>query len=242
VFHKYDVWEHSLRALQHAADREFDLETRLSALFHDVAKPQTKRKVGNKTTYFGHEVLGAKFSRETLNNLKYSKEIVEKVTKMVRWHMFFSDPDEITLTAVRRMIVRVGKEDIWDLMNIRKCDRIGTGRPKEQPFRFRKYQAMVEEALRDPISVGMLKINGETLQEKFHVERGPIIGNILYAIFNEVLDDPSKNNEEYLERRVKELKKLTPNELDKLGKEGKQRLKTEDEREVGEINKKFGVN
>lgn len=239
--HKYDVFEHSLRALQHAADRGFNLETRLSALFHDIAKPQTKRKDGNKTTYFGHEVLGAKFTRETLNNLKFSKEIVEKVTKMVRWHMFFSDTEQITLTAVRRMIVRVGEDSIWDLMNLRKCDRIGTGRPKEQPFRFRKYQAMIEEALRDPISVKMLKIDGETLINKFHVEQGPKIGYILHALFDEVLDDPEKNTEEYLYKRTEELKDLSMGELEKLGQIGKNRVKEEDNREVKEINKKFNV-
>ena len=74
--------------------------------------------------------------------------------------MFFSDPDEITLAAVRRTIVRIGENNIENLLNLRVCDRIGTGRPKEQPFRFRKYKAMVDEALRDPISVKMLKVDG----------------------------------------------------------------------------------
>src|SRR6185369_6207164 len=96
-----------------------------------------------------------------LEELRFPKEVVEKVSKLVRWHMFFSDPEQITLSAVRRMITNVGEENIWDLLNLRICDRIGTGRPKEQPFRFRKYKAMVEQALRDPISVKMLKTNGE---------------------------------------------------------------------------------
>jgi hypothetical protein len=84
--------------------------------------------------------------------------------------MFFSDPDQITLSAVRRMIRNVGEENIWDLLNLRICDRIGTGRPKEQPFRFRKYKAMVEEALRDPISVTMLNTDGNRIMKLFHVE------------------------------------------------------------------------
>jgi hypothetical protein len=62
--------------------------------------------------------------------------------------MFFSDPDKITLSAVRRMVARVGEKGIWDLVELRKCDRIGTGRPTEEPYRFRKYQSMIEEALR----------------------------------------------------------------------------------------------
>jgi hypothetical protein len=61
--------------------------------------------------------------------------------------MFFADTENITLSAVRRMITNVGRENIWDLMDVRACDRIGTGRPKENPYRLRKYKAMIEEAL-----------------------------------------------------------------------------------------------
>jgi len=240
--HKYDVWEHSLRALQHAADKGYDLDLRIAALFHDVSKPETKRvEKGGKTTFFGHEVVGARVANKTLKELRFSKEIIEKVTKLVRWHMFFSDPDEITLSAVRRMIVRVGEENIWDLMNIRKCDRIGTGRPKEQPFRFRKYQSMIDEALRDPISVGMLKVDGEVLIKELGIKPGPMIGNILHALFDEVLDDPKKNTKEYLINKSKELKELGPKELKELGDKGKQRMGDEDEKEVKALRDKHHV-
>ena len=42
---------------------------------------------------------------------------------------------------------------MWKLIDLRKCDRIGTGRPKEQPYRLRKFKSMVEEVIRDPVSV-----------------------------------------------------------------------------------------
>jgi tRNA nucleotidyltransferase (CCA-adding enzyme) len=161
--HKYDVWEHLLRSLQHAVDKKYDFETRLAALFHDVAKPQTKRQNGNKTTFFGHEVVGERVTRETLESLKFSRETINKVALLVRWHMFFSDPDEITLSAVRRLIARVGEENIWDLINLRICDRIGTGRPKEEPYRLRKFESMIEEALKAPVSLKKLKINGDNI-------------------------------------------------------------------------------
>jgi len=165
--HAFDVYEHLLRTLQHAADKDWSLTIRLAALFHDIAKPETRRWSDEKGewTFHGHEVVGAKVTKRALKDLKFPRETVEKVTKLVRWHMFFSDPDEITLSAVRRTIVNVGEEHIWNLLKLRRCDRIGTGRPKEQPFRLRKYIAMVEEALRDPISVKMLKIHGDRIME-----------------------------------------------------------------------------
>jgi putative nucleotidyltransferase with HDIG domain len=239
--HKYDVFEHSLRALQHSADKKMPLELRLAVLFHDIAKPHTKRMVGNKATFYGHEVVGAKVTRETLEDLKFSRETIENVSRLVRWHMFFADPDKITLSAVRRMIARVGEKGIWDLVELRKCDRIGTGRPTEEPYRFRKYQSMIEEALRAPLSVGMLKVDGVKLME-LGVERGPRIGSILHALLEEVLDEPDKNTDEYLVTRVTELNKLTDSELNEIGKKGKNRLEEEDEKVIQDLRKKHRVN
>lgn len=239
--HKYDVFEHSLRALQHSANKGHRLELRLAVLFHDVAKPHTKRMVGKKATFYGHEVVGAKVTRETLEDLRFSRETIENVSRMVRWHMFFADPDKITLSAVRRMVARVGKDGIWDLVELRKCDRIGTGRPTEEPYRFRKYQSMIEEALRAPISVGMLKVDGVKLID-IGVEKGPRIGAILHTLLEEVLDDPERNTEEYLVTRVTELNKLTDKELIELGKKGKGRLEEEDDKVIQDLRKKHRVN
>ena len=155
--------------------------------------------------------------------------------------MFFSDPDKITLSAVRRMIVNVGEENIEDLLNLRICDRIGTGRPKEQPFRFRKYKAMVDEALRDPISVTMLKINGDVLMKKLGIPPGPRIGWTLHALLEEVLEDPKKNTAEYLETRSRELHSLSDNELKDLGERGKDLQKKEEEEAIKAIRDKHHV-
>lgn len=241
--HAYDVWEHLLRTLQHSADKGWPLEIRLSALFHDISKPETKRfsRETNKITFYGHDVLGSRETKKILERLRFSAKIVEKVTKMVRWHMFFSDTQTITLSAVRRMIVNVGKENIWDLINIRICDRIGTGRPKENPYRLRKYEAMIEEALRDPVSVNMLKIKGEGIMNVTHETAGPKIGYILHALLEEVLEDPKLNNEEYLGNRAKELVKLPEKELKILGDVGRNKKDEAENENIGEIRSKYHV-
>ncbi|MCD8528319.1 MAG: CCA tRNA nucleotidyltransferase, partial [Candidatus Pacebacteria bacterium] len=160
--HVYDVWEHNLRALQKTADEQWPLYLRLAALFHDVGKPRTRRRDTKKNiyTFYGHEVVGAKMTKEFMKRLRFPKKTTDEVVKLVRYHMFFSDPEQITLSAVRRMITHVGKEYIWDLMKLRRADRIGMGRPQAAPYRLRKYEAMIEQALRDPISVQQLNING----------------------------------------------------------------------------------
>jgi len=239
--HKYDVWEHLLRSLQHAADKKFSLELRLAALFHDIAKPNTKREEKGNTTFYGHEVVGERITRKVLENLTFSRETIEKVALFVRWHMFFSDPDEITLTAVRRLIARVGEENIWDLMNLRVCDRIGTGRPKEEPYRLRKYKSMIDEALKDPISLKKLKIDGEILINKLHMKPSREMGDVLFALFDEVLEDPTKNKSEYLEKRALVLSEMPKDELNKLGEKGRGVLKDEKEKEIKEIRQKHNV-
>jgi poly(A) polymerase/tRNA nucleotidyltransferase (CCA-adding enzyme) len=241
--HKYDVWEHLIRSVQAGADRNFPLEVRLTALFHDISKPEARRWAEDQKqwTFYGHEVVGSRVTKKILTDLRYPTKIIDKVVKMARWHMFFSDTEQITLSAVRRMIVNVGRENIWDLMNVRICDRIGTGRPKEDPYRLRKYHAMIDEALRDPISVGMLKIDGKKIMDVTHVTPGPKIGWTLHALLEEVLEDPKKNTAEYLGNRAKELINLPEKELKELGEKGKESKEEADEEEIKKIRGKHWV-
>ncbi len=241
--HAYDVYEHLLRTMQAAADKGYSTEMRLAALLHDIGKPATRRTGGKNKhyTFFGHEVVGEKMTKKILARLKYPREESEIIEKLVRWHMFFSDPDEITLAAVRRTIVRIGEDQIENLLNLRVCDRIGTGRPKEQPFRFRKYKAMVDEALRDPISVKMLKIDGDKIMDITGEKPGKKLGYLLHALLEEALIDPSKNTEEYLKTRVFELIKLPEAELIKLAEAGKEKLAEEEATALKEIAREHKV-
>lgn len=241
--HMYDVWEHNLRTLQHAADKKWPLHVRLSAIFHDISKPETKRfsKEKGVITFYGHDVVGARVTHEIMERMKFSKDLIEKVSMFVRWHMFFSDTEQITLSAVRRLITNVGKENVWDLINLRICDRVGTGRPKEEPYRLRMYESMVEQALKDPISLKMLKTDGKRIMDVTQETPGPKIGHILHALFDEVLENPEKNTEEYLDSRAKELIVVSVEELKALGDAGKHEMDDKNKEMVKEIRKQFKV-
>ncbi len=254
--HIYNVWEHLLHALQHAGDKDWPIEVRLSALFHDIGKPKTRRNADQKSfgslpgrhivltkkqyTFYGHEVVGARMTKKIMERLKFPKKETELVEKLVRNHMFFSDTELITLSAVRRIITKVGKENIWLLMNVRECDRVGM-KKKEAPYRLRKYFAMIEEALRDPISVSQLKIDGKFMMEELKIPAGPRMGWILHALLEEVLDDPTKNTVEKLSELVKSLNKLSDTELRILGEKGKEKKEELEEEEVGKLHEKHGV-
>jgi len=241
--HSYDVYQHNLRTLQHAADKGWSMEVRLASLMHDISKPETRRWSEEKKdwTFHGHEVVGARVTKKFLEFLHFPNKTIDKVTSLVRWHMFFSDPEKITLSAIRRIVRNIGEDNIWDLMNLRVCDRIGTGRPKENPYRFRKYKSMVEEVLRDPISVGMLAIDGSDLMKELAIAPGPRIGHMLHALLEEVLNDPTLNTKENLLETAKNLNTLTDEELKKKGESGKDKKEVLESENIQEIRSKYGV-
>lgn len=241
--HSYEVFEHLLRSFQCSIDKEYSLEVRLAALLHDIGKPRSRRYSEEKRDYifYGHEVIGAKMTKQILQRLKFSRVTIENVTNLVRWHMFFSDTNQITHSAVRRIVVNIGKEHIWDLMNLRVCDRVGTGRPKEDPYRLRKYTAMIEEVLRDPITVGMLKIDGKAIMDVLKSGPGPKIGFMLNILLEEVLEKPELNTHEHLVSRVTELEKLDLKELKVLSDRARELATTVDHDKIKEINAKYRV-
>ena len=241
--HIYHVWEHNLRALQHSAERKWPLHVRIAALLHDVAKPATRKWSPEKKdwTFYGHDVVGGRMATKMLERLRFPKQFVHDVSTLVRYHLFFSDIEKITLSAVRRIVANVGPELVWDLMNVRACDRIGMGRPKETPYRLRKYHSMIEEAMRAPVSVGMLKIDGLRIMEVTKEKAGPKIGWILHALFEEVLHLPELNIATDLEEHAKALALLDANALQKLGEAGREKKEGMEQEEVGAIRKKYGV-
>jgi tRNA nucleotidyltransferase (CCA-adding enzyme) len=241
--HKYNVWEHNLLSLDHAASKNWPLEIRLAALFHDIGKPASRRWSNEKNdwTFYGHDIIGAKMTFRILTDLKFPKKTIELVAKLVRYHLFFSDTEKITLSAVRRTVRNVGPENVWDLMKVRFSDRIGMARPKETPYRLRKYEAMIDEAMRTPLSVGMLKIDGNGLMKLLDIQPGPKIGQILHILLDEVLDESNRNTELWLETRALELGKLSEQELKKLGDKAKSKKDEAEWQEISQIRNKWGV-
>lgn len=267
--HIYDVFNHLLHALDHATSKNWSLEIRLSALFHDIGKPRSRRisikfkdnflsprtmekkgpdynklslnsKSKKKYTFYGHEVVGARMVKVIMERLKYPKDTSELVECFTRNHMFFSDTEKISLSAVRRVIQNVGKENIWELMKVRECDRVGM-KKVEAPYRLRKYHAMIEEVLHDPISVSQLAIDGEYMINMLHMKPGPRMGWILNALLEEVLEDPSKNTKGHLSEIIKDIDSLKDNELKMLGHKGKNKKEELEHEQIKKLHAKHGV-
>ncbi|MFH1175139.1 MAG: HD domain-containing protein [bacterium] len=224
--HIYTIYQHSILSLKYCPSKK--LEVRLAALLHDIAKPQTKQGEGATSTFYNHDYLGAKFTKKILQNLKFSNETIEKTSLLVRNHMFFYNVGEVSEAGVRRLVKKIGKENVRDLINLRIADRLGSGVPKAKPYKLRHLEYMIEKVSKDPISLKMLKIDGNGIMKLLDIQPGPKIGSILDVLFSEVLDDPEKNTSEYLEKRAKEISALDLLELRKLAKEKIEERKEEE--------------
>ena len=115
--HIFTVYQHNLLSLKNCPSSK--LEVRLAALLHDVAKPQTKQGAGESATFYNHELVGARMVRRILNRLKFSRETIEKTVLLVANHMFYYNVDEVTEASVRRLIAKVGLENMRDLIDLR---------------------------------------------------------------------------------------------------------------------------
>lgn len=244
--HEYTVFDHSIKSLVYTAEQGYDLEVRLAALLHDLAKPRTKIGEGPDCHFYGHDILSAKMAAQVLERLRFPHQAIEKVMRLIRAHMFIYNTNPAlgavtTDAAVRRIIRRVGEENIWDLARLRLADRAGSGVKKIEKFDNRHFKFRVEKLLREPLSVKMLAINGSDLMEILKISPGPKVGWLLNALLQEVLDDPEKNNKEYLIQRLKELNSLSDEDLKNLADESKKEVGLYEEQVDEKIKEKYWV-
>ena len=239
--HIYTVWEHNVRTMDYAAKEGWSLELRIASLLHDVAKPRTKEGDGPDSTFYNHQMVGAKMAAQILSRLRFSKKTIEKVVKLVRYHMFYYNVGEVTDSSVRRLLAKVGPDDMNDLINVRIAERIGSGVPKAEPYKLRHFRFMVEKLQRDPISVRMLKLNGDEVMKICEIPAGPKVGAVLDVLLEDVLDDPKLNDKDYLSGKAKELCAVSDSELSKMREDAKKKKVGFEEEEVGKIKKKYYV-
>jgi poly(A) polymerase/tRNA nucleotidyltransferase (CCA-adding enzyme) len=240
-FHHYDgpyrmVFDHLVAALEKCPSKK--LEVRLASFFHDIGKPRTAGGAGKATTFYNHQYAGARMTLDILRRLRFSRAVIDKTVLLVKNHMFFYDVDQVGESGVRRVVRRVGLENINDLIDVRIADRLGSGVAKAVPYKLRHFKYMVEKVSHDPISVKQLKINGNDLMVELKLDPGPKIGAILDVLLAKVIDNPELNNKKDLLRIAEE---LMNNDLLQLRQMAKEKIEEEREEEDKKIKGKYWV-
>jgi poly(A) polymerase/tRNA nucleotidyltransferase (CCA-adding enzyme) len=236
LHHIYTIYKHCLLSLKFCPSPK--LEVRLAALLHDIAKPQTKRGEGLHATFYNHDHVGARVAEKILERLRFSREIITKIKLLIDNHMFYYNPDEVTESSVRRLVQKVGLENIKDLIDLRISDRLGSGTPKAKPYKLRHLEYVIEKVSTDAVSVKKLKVNGNDLIKNLKILAGPKIGAILDVLLSEVIEDPKKNEKTALLKRAEI---LNQENLENLRQTAKMKIEEKKEEDDQEIKKKYWV-
>jgi len=201
-YHKYDVLEHTFRVVE-AVPRTKPL-LRMAALLHDIGKPATCKNIGTPDASFhNHEFAGADMAETILRDFKFSNVEITYITTMIRAHMF-GYRQEMRDSAIRRLLARVGKENIPDLMQLKYADRVGNGTKGFAPFTWDtelKKRIDKIEAENQALKITDLAINGDHLIE-MGIEKGPFMGKLLKVCLDYVLEFPDKNTYEDLKELI----------------------------------------
>ena len=202
--HVDDVFTHNVLSLKFCPSE--NAIVKFATLLHDVGKPKVASKdEEGYIIFYNHEVSGARIVGKICDRLKFSKKEKEKIVTLIRWHMF-SVNENLTDAGIRRFIRRIGVENVRDMMDLRVGDRLGGGTQTAESWRLKLFKKKIEEQLKPaPFSINDMVIDGNDIMKELQIKPGPKVGEILQKLFEEVDEDLSKNNKEYLLSRLKQL-------------------------------------
>jgi poly(A) polymerase len=198
-YHHKDVFRHTLQVLDKVAVDSDKLDLRLAALFHDIAKPRTKRfEEGIGWTFHGHEVVGERMAGAILRRMKYPAQTINYVKKIVRQHlrpMFLVD-EIVTDSAIRRLLFLAGNE-FDDLMTLCRAD-ITSKNPKTVKQHLHNYMIVMEKAKiveeKDRLRAFKSPVDGLEIMKIFNITPGPQVGRIKKFVEEAILEGDLQND------------------------------------------------
>ena len=216
-YHKYDVLEHCIRAMEVAESAGFVemYQMKLAALLHDVGKPQTffigDDGVGHM---YGHAAVGEGMVRDILNRLKADNETKTCVCTLVKYHDLVFQEDRRLL---KKWMNKYTPEMLLEILHIKRADNLATGNMSEElAQKFDRIETEIHAILEEEqcFSLKDLAIDGGDLMTIAGAEGksnspggGKWIGETLQTLLDEVIDGTLPNEKEALAARAAELLK-----------------------------------
>lgn len=201
--HCYDIYEHTLIAVE-SIDPEPTL--RFAMLLHDCGKPAVKKFDENGVAHFyGHQRISAEISAQILARLKVSNKFRDEILFLVsnhdRWELYENTE------KMPRYLSKFGLDGVLKLLRVMRADVLA----QSPEYRYRLDQiADAEEiaknlaAQKPCLSLSELQINGRTLMD-IGIPQGRKLGAVLAQLLDEVIDGVTKNTQEALTTRAREI-------------------------------------
>ena len=201
--HCYDIYEHTLIAVE-SIDPEPTL--RFAMLLHDCGKPAVKKFDENGVAHFyGHQRISAEISAQILARLKVSNKFRDEILFLVsnhdRWELYENTE------KMPRYLSKFGLDGVLKLLKVMRADVLA----QSPEYRYRLDQiADAEEiaknlaAQKPCLSLRELQINGRTLMD-IGIPQGRKLGAVLAQLLDEVIDGVTKNTQETLTTRAREI-------------------------------------
>lgn len=190
-----DVWTHLVASTDAAPGHRLGL--RLAALLHDIGMPRARQDSGGGVAFPAHAEIGAAIARELLRRLKSSNAEIDRVTHLVAQHAGLPAPSA-PAPELRRWVRRVGPDFLNDLFRLRMAGCRARG-PRCDPSALRALHRRVRVLLRESpaLELGDLAIGGADLRA-LGIPPGPLFGEILRDLLEQVTDDPTLNRRDRL--------------------------------------------
>jgi tRNA nucleotidyltransferase (CCA-adding enzyme) len=204
IYHRHTIFKHTMKTVDTVKP---DPVLRLTALFHDIAKPRVRKRVEGKWRFYGHEEASSDLAKDIMERLRFDKELTGKVTNLIRHHMVGYNSDW-TDSAIRRLIRRVGIEQMEALLIFRRSDILGHGLKSENLDLLTELEKRVKEQIshKVPIETKDLEIDGYMVMEITGLSPGPEVGRILERLNEKILDHPELNSTEELVSLLRNMK------------------------------------
>ena len=203
--HIYDVYTHILKAMEQSKGTP---EIRLALLFHDIAKPLVAHfDEKNEQHYYGHPKKSAEITSDIMTRLRFDNDTKNRVVTLVKLHdtpIMLNDSVSPDRKRLKRIMSQIGKEMIFDLIEIKKCDNLAQKKKYYRGDDFYKatidiINEIIEE--NECFSIKDLKINGNDLISLGY--NGKEIGEKLNLCLNAVIDEKVENEYEELVKFLK---------------------------------------
>lgn len=203
--HVYSVGEHTLYSMQ---EIEADKVLRLTMLFHDVGKPETRTTDDTGVDHFyNHGTVGEDISKAVLRRLKFDNDTIYKVSRLVRYH----DCDvHLSARGVRRAIYKIGEDIFPYLFAVKLADALAQSdyEREEKLNALSQLRGIYEKVLaaKECVSLKTLAVTGSDLIAD-GMAPGRELGEVLKQLLEVVLEEPERNNKEELLKYAREIKR-----------------------------------